>query len=55
MITIPSTEVLLVVAAILLAMLCQWFIGSMSRRDLPGQRQEMERRSSVRVSFHRAA
>ena len=56
MITLPSTEVLLVVAAILLVLMsCQWFIGGMSRRDLPGQRPEMERRSSARVSFHRAA
>jgi hypothetical protein len=56
MITIPSTEVLLVVVAILLAlMLCQWFIGGMSRRDPPGQRPEMERRISARVSFHQSS
>ncbi len=56
MITGPSAEVLLVVAAILLAlMFCQWLIGSMSRRYLDSQRPQRERQSSTPGSFHRAA
>jgi hypothetical protein len=55
MITLPSTEVLLVFAAILPAlMFCQWFIGGMSRRH-PSHMPETEHRSSARVQFHKAA
>jgi hypothetical protein len=56
MITLPSTGVLLVIAAVLLVlMLCQWFIGGITRRDLRGRTPESRRESSARVSFHRAA
>ena len=56
MITIPSTEVLFIAAAILLVlMLGQWFLGGMLRRDLRGQKPEKGRPSRAPVSFHRAA
>ena len=55
MITLPSTEVLLVVAAILSGlMFCQWFISGMSRRHR-GHMPVTEHRTSAPIQFHKTA